>query len=245
MKHLLPAAVACACVALLSMGRPATAGAEPLELRASAGLPRAGLLAGNAIGWRSVTIRAENDDFSFEAVGRTCVDVPAPSTPARTASVADACNLELAPALRRPLRFAAVWKAPALPGIGTYADVSLRTMRVAERDEADPRTRLGFDVSVVQPLGSLDALAGVSTPLGSAARPAAYAGVALPIAARGQLEVVADVARLEASGALDRTVSARFRYAQPRGPRLTAGLTRLLDDPHSAWRADVGIDWRY
>jgi hypothetical protein len=244
--HSLSAACALGLATIVATATSMPAGAtDPIEVAVHAGLPRIGTLAGTTSAWRNVTVRAQSEDFTLDVVGRTCPDVVVPGAPARTANAADACNDSLAPALRRSLRLAATWKAPTVPITGTLVDVSLRTLRVAAHDENDPRTRLGVDVSIVQPVGPLDLVAGAASPFGAARQPSAFAGLAVPLRDAGEIEVVADVLRLEDGAGLDRSLGVRWRLGGRHGLRLSAGAQRLLDDPHERWRADVGIDWRF
>lgn len=232
--------------AIVAIATSSTVGAaDPIEVGVHAGLPRIGTLAGTTAAWRNVTVRAQAEDFTLDLVGRTCPDVVVPGAPARIANAADACNDSLAPALRRSLRFAATWKAPTLPITGALVDVSLRTLRIAAHDENDPRTRLGVDVSIVQPVGPLDLVAGAASPIGAARQPSAFAGLAVPLRGAGEIEVVADVLRLEDGAGLDRSLGVRWRLGGRHDFRLSAGAQQLLDDPRERWRADVGIDWRF
>ncbi len=229
------------------------AAAETVDLRAVAGLPRAGLSGGRAIAWRNVGVVAESEWLDAELTVATCLPMTtAPLTPSDPPGSACAGPVDgFAPASPGH-GFAFAFKVPRWSGDAPLVDLALRGWRAPPGGGTAGERGDGAvaELVVTQPLGSVDTFVGISTQAmraGAGARGrAAFAGVTWQAAPATRLEFVAERGEEAASVGIDRTITLRILHAVPaRGARAAAWATRALDDRVDAWRVGAGIEIAY
>ncbi len=229
------------------------AAADVIDVRVVAGLPRAGIVDGQAIAWRNVGVAAESDWLDAELNFASCL-------PAATASLAQADGSGSACAAsagasaggNRGHELALTFKIPRWSEGAPLVDLALRSWRAPSRAATPGERRDGTvaELVVTQPLGTIDAYLGYSTPVTQAQDAnhwrAAFAGVTW-FAARGtRIDFIADHGVQTATAAIDRTLTLRLVHATAaRGARVAAWTTRALDDRTDPWQVGAGFDIKF
>jgi len=229
---------------------PLSPAADLVDVRAFAGLPRAGIVAGRALAWRNIGVVAESDLVDAEVRVATCARSPAPmawSTDGSNSSCPDAAGIATPGELGH--QYGLTFKLPRWHGQAPFIDLALRSWRTPLRDPAARDSGAGSSAVLVvtQPLRSFDAIFGYSMPMTSFAGDgiwrSAFAGLAWHAAPATTFELIADRGVERTTGALDRSLTLRIAHATPaRAGRVSAWATRAVDDPTDAWRVGVGLE---
>jgi len=229
---------------------PASEATDIVEIRAVAGLPRAGLADGQAIAWRHVGIVAESDLLDAEAKFASCL--PATTTPLAPSDLSGpACSASVGAFATGNLghQFALTFKLPRWSESAPLVDLALRSWRAPSRVGSAGARRDGSvaELVVTQPLGAVDTFIGFSAPVTLANVTSrwrsAFAGVTWYAAQGTRVELVADRGVEATTAAIDRTITLRFVHAlAERNTRFAAWTTRALDDRSDAWQVGAGFE---
>ena len=234
------------------LAAPAAGATDIVDVRAVAGLPRAGLVDGRAVAWRNVGIVAESDLLDAEVRIASCL--PPGSAPLTPADRSDSgCGAAIGAFADGNLghEFALTFKVPRWSEGAPVVDLTLRSWRAMPHVgiSAERRDGSAGELLVTQPLGAIDAFAGFSTSMGFANAASrgrsAFAGVTWYAARRTRLELVADRAEDAATATVDRTLTLRILHTAAGNARIAAWTTRALDDPTGAWRVGAGLEIAY
>lgn len=243
------------CTTVLAMAAvlfaPPSPAADLVDVRAFAGLPRAGITAGRAIAWRNISVVAQSDLLDAEVRVTTCAWSLAAASwraDALDTSCTDAAGATPMGGLGH--QYGLTFKIPRWHDEAPFVDIAVRSWQSALRDTAARDARAGSTAVLVmtQPLGSFDAILGYSMPLTSSSQGdgiwrSTFAGLAWHTGPATTLEITADRGIETTTGALDRSLTLRIAHATPaRAARLSAWATRAVDDPVDAWRIGVGFE---
>lgn len=229
---------------------PLAEAADSVDLRAVAGLPRAGIVDGQAIAWRNVGIVAESDWLTAEVKFVSCLPGTTESlTPSDRSGSACAAAAGALAASNRGHELALTFTAPRWSEGAPLVDLALRSWRTPSRVATPGERRDGTvaELVVTQPLGTIDMYAGYSTPVTQADTTSrwrsAFAGVTWYAAQGTRLDLVADRSVETSTAAIDRTLTLRLVHATAaRSTRVAAWTTRALDDRTDPWQIGAGFD---
>ena len=229
---------------------PMSVANDIVDIRAVAGLPRAGFSDGQAIAWRNVGIAAESDLLDAEVKVASCL--PAATTqPTPSDLSGSACSASVGPFATGNLghQLALTFKVPRWSEGAPLVNLALRSWRAPSRVGTTGERRNGSaaELVVTQRQGVVDTFIGFSMPvtLANAASHwrSAFAGVTWYAAQGTRLELVADRGEEATTAAIERTITLRFVHAVAgRNTRVSAWTTRALDDRTNAWQVGAGFD---
>lgn len=247
-SHREPPFAAWALAALLLA--PLAEAADSVDIRAVAGLPRAGIVDGRAIAWRNVGIVAESDWLDAEVKFASCLPgTTASLTPSDRSGSDCAVSTGALATGNRGHELALTFKVPRWSEGAPLVDLALRSWRAPSRVAAPGERRDGTvaELVVTQPLGTIDMYAGYSTPVTQADTAthwrSAFAGVTWYAARGTRLDLVADRGVETSTALIDRTLTLRLVHATAaRSTRVAAWTTRALDDRTDPWQIGAGFD---
>lgn len=230
------------------------AGAESIDFRVTAGLPRAGIADGRALAWRNVRLVAQADWVDVEIKTPGCIlSNPGsghPGTDPGSAGCLDG-SVDFASA-GAGSQYAITFKVPQWQANSPLLDIAFRRMQaVARADDASLRTQgVSAEIVLTQPVGQFDLLAGLVLPVASgrftAGGRGAFAGVAWQLARGTSLEFIAEAGEQPGTPVLDRALTVRFTHAlRAKGLRVAAWTTHTQNDGFDPWRAGVGVEYTY
>ncbi len=229
---------------------PLAEAADIVDVRAVAGLPRAGIVDGQAIAWRNVGIVAESDWLDAEAKFAGCLPgTSAALTPFDRSDSACSVSTGAFSSRNRGHELALTFKVPRWSEGAPLVDLALRSWRAPSRVAVPGERRDGTvaELVVTQPLGTIDMYAGYSTPVTQADTAtrwrSAFAGVTWYVARGTRLDLVADRGVETSTAAIDRTLTLRLVHATAaRSTRVAAWTARALDDRTDPWQIGAGLD---
>ena len=229
---------------------PLAEAADIVDVRAVTGLPRAGIVDGQAIAWRNVGIVAESDWLDAEVKFASCLPAATASlTPSDRSGSACAASAGAFASGNRGHELALTFKVPRWSEGAPLVDLALRSWRAPSRVATPGERRDGTvaELVVTQPLGTIDTYLGYSTPVTQADAAtrwrSAFAGVTWYAARGTRLDLVADRGVETSTAAIDRTLTLRLVHATAaRSTRVAAWTTRALDDRTDPWQIGAGLD---
>jgi hypothetical protein len=224
-----------------------------VDVRAVADLPRAGFAGGQPVAWRSTGVVVSGEFVDAEVMTASCLPGGAAPSPAdRTGS---ACSAPAGAWSGDNLghQFALTLKVPRWIDGGPIVDVTVESRHAVPRAGTAGGTADGASalLAATQPIGAVDAIAGLSMPLplasaGGASRwQSVFVGATWYAAPGMRVEFVADRGMEVASARVDRTLTLKLVHAPGRGARIAAWVTRALDDRSSAVQAGAGIEFAF
>lgn len=247
-SHRRPPFAAWALAALLVA--PLADAADIVDIRAVAGLARAGIVDGHAIGWRNVGVVAESDWLDAEVKFASCLPgTTASLTPSGRSGSACAASVGAFATGNRGHELALTLKVPRWSEDAPLVDLAVRSWRAPSRVAVPGERRDGTvaEVLVTQPLGTIDTYVGYSTPVAQADTAtrwrSAFAGVTWYAARGTRLDLIVDRGVETSTATIDRTLTLRFVHATAtRSTRLAVWSTRALDDRSDPWQIGAGFD---
>jgi hypothetical protein len=229
---------------------PLAQAADGVDIRAVTGLPRAGIADAQAVAWRNIGIVAASDWLDAEVKFASCLPATtAALTPADRSGSACATSVGASAGGNRGHEFALTFKVPQWSEGAPIVDLALRSWRAPARfaTPGEPRDGTVAEFVVTQPLGSVDAYLGYSTPVTQAQDASrwrsAFAGLTWYAARGTRLDLVLDRGVETSTAAIDHTLTLRLAHATAaRGTRIAAWTTRALDDRSDPWQVGAGFD---
>ena len=239
-----------ACALAVLLVAPSAEAADIVDVRAGTGLPRAGIVDGQAIAWRNVGIVAESDWLDAEVKFASCLPVGTASlTPSDRSGAACVVSAGALATGNRGHELALTFKVPRWSEGAPLVDLALRGWRAPSRVATPGERRDGAvaELVVTQPLGTIDTFLGYSAPVRQAQDASrwrsAFAGVTWYAARGTRLDLVADRGVDATTAAIDRTLTLRLAHATAaRSARVAAWTTRALDDRTAPWQIGAGFD---
>ena len=237
-------------VAAAALNAPPCEASELLDARPWVGLPSVAVGDRQAVAWRRVGGFVESDLIDVEATISTRIasDQGAAFALDMHPGCTDACNDRTALGHDIGLTL----KIPRWHAGAPFIDVGFRrwSMDPLLTSDGERATGTTAKVAFAQPVGSMDALFGFSTPVGfsgsQSAWTSAYAGLAWHAGPGTRWEFIADRSVQSSSGLVDRTISVRLVHAAPsRNVRFGAWTTRSLDNHSDSTRLGAGIDYSF
>ena len=231
-----------------------SADASPVDFRTTVGLPRVDAVDGSARAWRQVGLVARSEWADVEFNVPSCMMANPGSGRSGLTSVPAGCldaNVDVTTAAVG-YQYAVTFKLPQWNANAPLLDIAFRRLQSASRGEdvSLRASNLGAEITLTQPVGSIDLLGGFLLPVASGKLSGGGRGVFVGIAwqlARGtSLEFVADASEPTWAGVRDRALTVRFTHSsRVKDLRVAAWATRTQNDGIGPWRAGVGLEYSY